>query len=91
MDRPRRAHGTRRPRSVLALLTAALLAVPGITALSSAARAADADVSRNGGFESGLTGWTCTAGTTVNSPVHSGTSALQATPAGSDNAQCARP
>ncbi|WP_435270280.1 chitinase [Streptomyces sp. 1222.5] len=90
MDRPRRAHGTRRPRSVLALLTAALLAVPGITALSSAARAADADVSRNGGFESGLTGWTCTAGTTVNSPVHSGTSALRATPAGSDNAQCAQ-
>ncbi|MER5859119.1 glycoside hydrolase family 18 protein [Streptomyces sp900105245] len=90
MDRARRAHGTRRPRSVLALLTAALLAVPGITALSSAARAADADVSRNGGFESGLSGWTCTAGTTVNSPVHSGTSALQATPAGSDNAQCAQ-
>ncbi|MEU1401282.1 glycoside hydrolase family 18 protein [Streptomyces sp. NPDC005728] len=87
MDRTRRAG---RPRSVLALLTAALLAVPGITALSSAARAADADLTRNGGFESGLDGWTCTAGTTVNSPVHSGSSALQATPAGSDNAQCAQ-
>jgi chitinase len=72
------------------VLTAALLAVPGITALSSAARAADADVAVNGGFESGLTGWTCTAGTTVNSPVHSGSSALQATPAGSDDAQCAQ-
>ncbi|MEV5175307.1 glycoside hydrolase family 18 protein [Streptomyces flaveolus] len=80
----------RRPRSVLAALTAALLAVPGITALSSAARAADADVAVNGGFESGLTGWTCTAGTTVTSPVHSGSSALQATPAGSDNAQCSQ-
>lgn len=80
----------RRPRSVLAALTAALLAVPGITALSSAARAADADVAVNGGFESGLTGWTCTAGTTVGSPVHSGSSALQATPAGSDNAQCSQ-
>ncbi|GGW74933.1 chitinase [Streptomyces lucensis JCM 4490] len=90
MDRARRAHGARRPRSVLALLTAALLAVPGLTALSSAARAADADVSRNGGFESGLTGWTCTAGTTVNTPVHGGDHALQATPAGSDNAQCAQ-
>ncbi|MFJ4583249.1 chitinase [Streptomyces echinatus] len=78
----------RRPRSVLAVLTAALLAVPGVTALSSAARAADADVATNGGFESGLTGWTCTAGTTVGSPVHSGAAALQATPAGSDNAQC---
>ncbi|MEU5536738.1 glycoside hydrolase family 18 protein [Streptomyces sp. NPDC020362] len=83
-------HSARRPRSVLALLTAALLAVPGITALSSAARAADADLVRNGGFESGLDGWTCTAGTTVNSPVHGGSSALQATPAGSDDAQCAQ-
>ncbi|MCL3995842.1 chitinase [Streptomyces lavenduligriseus] len=79
---------TRRRRSVLAALTAVSLAVPGITALSSAARAADADVAVNGGFESGLTSWTCTAGTTVNSPVHSGSSALQATPAGGDNAQC---
>ncbi|MEU6145357.1 glycoside hydrolase family 18 protein [Streptomyces sp. NPDC047081] len=84
MDRPRRT------RPVLAALTAVLLAVPGITALSSAARAADADLARNGGFESGLDGWSCTAGTTVNSPVHSGSSALQATPAGSDNAQCAQ-
>ncbi|MES9521586.1 chitinase [Streptomyces capoamus] len=80
----------RRPRSVLAALTAALLAVPGVTALSSAARAADADVAVNGGFESGLTGWTCPAGTTVDAPVHSGRSALQATPAGSDNAQCSQ-
>ncbi|MEU3953578.1 glycoside hydrolase family 18 protein [Streptomyces achromogenes] len=81
---------TRRRRSVLAALTAVSLAVPGITALSSAARAADADVAVNGGFESGLTGWTCTAGTTVDSPVHSGRSALQATPAGGDHAQCAQ-
>ncbi|NKQ26748.1 chitinase [Streptomyces galbus] len=80
----------RRPRSVLTALTAALLAVPALTALSSPAGAADADVAVNGGFESGLTGWTCTAGTTVDSPVHSGRSALQATPAGSDNAQCSQ-
>ncbi|MER5913750.1 glycoside hydrolase family 18 protein [Streptomyces sp. NPDC001982] len=79
-----------RARTVLAALTATLLAVPGITALSSAARAADADLAHNGGFESGLDGWSCTAGsgTTVPSPVHSGSSALQATPAGNDNAQC---
>jgi chitinase len=84
VDRPRRT------RPVLAALTVALLAVPGITALSSSAHAADADLARNGGFESGLDGWSCTAGTTVGSPVHSGSSALQATPAGSDNAQCAQ-
>jgi chitinase len=75
---------------LVALLTVMALAVPGITALSSAARAADADIATNGGFESGLSGWTCTAGTTVNSPVHGGSSALQATPAGNDNAQCAQ-
>ncbi|MEU8989670.1 glycoside hydrolase family 18 protein [Streptomyces sp. NPDC048558] len=74
----------------LALLTAAALTLPGISALSSAARAADADLARNGGFEAGLDGWTCTAGTTVNTPVRSGSSALQATPAGSDNARCAQ-
>ncbi|MEU1339563.1 glycoside hydrolase family 18 protein [Streptomyces sp. NPDC005827] len=81
-----------RARPVLTFLTAVLLAVPGITALSSAARAADADLAVNGGFESGLSGWSCTAssGTTVNSPVHGGGSALQANPAGSDNAQCAQ-
>ncbi|MFF8593081.1 chitinase [Streptomyces sp. NPDC015220] len=78
-------------RRLLAAFTATLLAAPGITALSSAAQAADAELARNGGFESGLDGWTCTAtGKTVTSPVHAGTAALQATPAGSDNAQCAQ-
>jgi chitinase len=74
----------------LAVLVAAALTLPGLTALSSAARAADADLLRNGGFESGLDGWTCTAGTTVTSPVRSGGSALRATPAGGDNARCAQ-
>ena len=79
-----------RTRPVLALLTAAALAVPGITALSSPVQAADADLARNGGFEAGLDGWTCTAGRTVTSPVRTGGSALQATPAGSDHAQCSQ-
>ncbi|WP_210578838.1 chitinase [Streptomyces sp. GESEQ-4] len=79
-----------RTRPFVAALTATVLAVPGITALSSAARAADADLARNGGFESDLDGWTCASGTTVNSPVRTGGSALQATPAGSDNARCAQ-
>jgi chitinase len=79
-----------RTRPFVAALTATVLAVPGITALSSAARAADADLARNGGFESALDGWTCTSGTTVNSPVRTGGSALRATPAGSDNARCAQ-
>ncbi|MFB6556067.1 chitinase [Streptomyces sp. NPDC056405] len=77
-------------RPLVTLLTAAALAASGMTALSSAARAADADLARNGGFESGLDGWTCAAGTTVTSPVRSGTAALKATPAGADNARCAQ-
>ncbi|WTX34659.1 glycoside hydrolase family 18 protein [Streptomyces sp. NBC_00658] len=89
MDRTRRNRSVTRHR-LLAVCTATVLAVPGMTALSSAARAADADLAKNGGFESGLDNWTCTAGTTVNSPVRSGSSALQATPAGSDYAQCSQ-
>ncbi|MDG9720498.1 glycosyl hydrolase family 18 protein [Streptomyces sp. DH24] len=70
---------------MLAVLVTAALAASGI---SSAARAADADLVRNGGFEAGLDGWTCTSATTVKSPVRSGASALRATPSGSDNARC---
>ncbi|MBO1335991.1 chitinase [Streptomyces sp. VRA16 Mangrove soil] len=81
------------PRRLLTAVTAAALAAAGLAAVSpTPAHAADTDLARNGGFESGLDGWTCSAGTgaTVNSPVHSGTSALQATPTAGDNAQCAQ-
>lgn len=81
MDRTERTRPSTRQR-LLAVCTATVLAVPGLAALSSAARAADADLVRNGGFEAGLDGWTCTAGAVVNSPVRSGSSALQATPVG---------
>ncbi|MFZ3560152.1 chitinase [Streptomyces sp. BH055] len=91
-SRPRRPHGPRRPRGLLTSLTAAALAATGLTALSTTANAADVDLARNGGFESGMDGWTCSSSTgrNVNSPVHSGSSALQATPSGADNAQCAQ-
>jgi chitinase len=54
------------------------------------ASAADTNNAKNAGFESGLTNWTCSAGsgTTVSSPVHAGAAALKATPAGQDNARC---
>ncbi|MGX1367755.1 chitinase [Streptomyces canus] len=54
------------------------------------ASAADVNNAKNAGFESGLTGWSCSAGsgTTVSSPVHGGAAALKATPAGQDNAKC---
>ncbi|WP_328695773.1 chitinase [Streptomyces sp. NBC_00342] len=61
-----------------------------VTGLVSTAQAADVNVAKNAGFESGLANWTCSGGSgaTVSSPVHGGTSALKATPAGQDNAKC---
>ncbi|NUK27003.1 carbohydrate binding domain-containing protein [Streptomyces lunaelactis] len=75
-----------------AALSAAALAVSGLVATASSAGAADAELARNGGFETGLSSWSCTAssGTVINSPVHSGSSALKATPAGNDNAKCSQ-
>ncbi|MER0447971.1 glycoside hydrolase family 18 protein [Streptomyces sp. Edi4] len=60
--------------------------------LSGTAQAADVNNVRNAGFEAGLGGWSCSAGSgaTVSSPVHAGTAALKATPSGSDTAQCAQ-
>jgi chitinase len=54
------------------------------------ASAADVNNAKNAGFEAGLGNWTCSAnsGTTVSSPVHAGSAALKATPAGHDNARC---
>ncbi|MFF9066751.1 chitinase [Streptomyces sp. NPDC014891] len=76
----------------LTLLLAGVLAAGGLAALGPAAQAADAELVRNGGFEAGLDGWTCTAGSgaAVSTPTRSGTKALQATPAGSDNARCSQ-
>ncbi|GHF14360.1 chitinase [Streptomyces griseoluteus] len=79
----------RRGRTRARAVTAALaLAVAGLAAAP--ASAADVNNARNAGFESGLSSWTCSAGsgTTVSSPVHGGSAALKATPAGQDNAQC---
>ncbi|MET9448884.1 chitinase [Streptomyces cinerochromogenes] len=90
MDRAPGIPGPRR-RRLAAWSAAGALALSAV-GLATAAPASAADVNnvRNAGFESGLTNWTCTAGsgTTVTSPVHGGTGALKATPAGQDNAQC---
>ncbi|MEV8566262.1 glycoside hydrolase family 18 protein [Streptomyces sp. NPDC051322] len=70
-------------------MAAAALSAAGLTGT---AQAADINVAKNAGFESGLTNWTCTAssGATVTTPVHSGSAALKAAPSGQDNAQCAQ-
>ncbi|MCX4864089.1 glycoside hydrolase family 18 protein [Streptomyces sp. NBC_00257] len=77
---------------VVAAFAAALLAAGGLTALAPSAAAADTDLARNGGFESGLDGWSCTgnSGAAVSTPAHNGTSALKATPAGAENAKCSQ-
>jgi hypothetical protein len=70
------------PLLVLFTLLGSLLIIPSAWA---------ANLLTNPGFESGLSGWTCSAtsgGTTVTSPVHGGAKALTATPAGQDTARC---
>ncbi|MFD4663424.1 chitinase [Streptomyces halstedii] len=82
---------SRRSRPLLGGAVAVLAAgALSVTGLAGSAQAADINVAKNAGFENGLTGWTCSAGsgTTVSSPVHGGTAALKATPSGQDNARC---
>ncbi|MCS0634526.1 glycoside hydrolase family 18 protein [Streptomyces sp. LP05-1] len=56
-----------------------------------AEQAADLNVARNAGFESGLSDWSCgTGGAVTQAPVRTGTGALRGTPAGQDNARCAQ-
>jgi len=56
---------------------------------TAATAAAATNLLANPGFEAGNTSsWTCSGATTVGSPVHSGSYALAATPAGQDYAQC---
>ncbi|GAA3481423.1 glycoside hydrolase family 18 protein [Streptomyces yanii] len=90
-----RSPGTRHGRGHTRPLLGAGMAVVAAGALTVAglvgtAQAADVNVAKNAGFESGLANWTCSggSGTTVPSPVHGGAAALKATPAGQDNARC---
>ncbi|MEU9187874.1 glycoside hydrolase family 18 protein [Streptomyces sp. NPDC048484] len=72
--------------ALAAVLAASVLSFAG----AGQASAADVNNTKNAGYESGLSNWTCSAGSgaTVSSPVHGGASALRATPAGQDNARC---
>ncbi|GAA3434712.1 chitinase [Kutzneria kofuensis] len=71
----------------LAGAVAAATVVLGIAAPAAAAT----NLLANPGFEAGNTsGWTCSGATTVGSPVHSGSYAVAATPAGQDYAQCSQ-
>lgn len=87
MDRVTRMPRRRWAGTLAAAVTASVLS---LTGLAGQAQAADVNNAKNGGYESGLSNWTCSAGSgaTVSSPVHGGSAALKATPAGQDNAQC---
>jgi hypothetical protein len=71
---------------ILSLAAAGLLA-GGVLITTQLASAATNLVS-NPGFESGLAGWSCSGGSTVGSPVHSGSAALAGAVSSSDTAQC---
>ncbi|MEV5332519.1 chitinase [Streptomyces werraensis] len=90
MDRAFRTPGRGRRPWAAALVSALALALP--LAGAGQATAADVNNAKNAGFESGLSGWSCSAnsGSVVSSPVHGGASALKATPAGQDNARCSQ-
>jgi chitinase len=70
--------------AVTAVLAAVIAVLPATAALA-------ANIAANPGFESGLSGWACAStARTVTAPVHGGSSALEATPAGSDYARCSQ-
>ncbi|MGW2562448.1 chitinase [Streptomyces sp. NPDC001514] len=91
MDRPPRIR-TRRRRLLGGILALAVGAGLGLAGGAGTAQAADVNNAKNAGFESGLTNWSCTAGsgTIVMSPVHGGAAALKGTPSGQDNAKCSQ-
>ncbi|MGW1867895.1 chitinase [Streptomyces mauvecolor] len=86
---PSRRQQVNRARFGLAVAAAGALSIAGLTGVASAA---DVNNAKNAGFESGLGGWSCSAGSgsVVSSPVHGGTAALKATPSGSDTGQCSQ-
>ncbi|MEU5382232.1 glycosyl hydrolase family 18 protein, partial [Kitasatospora cineracea] len=85
---PRRAPSRRRAG---ALVVAAAMTV-GSTALAlslGSASAATVNLLANGDFESGtLSGWTCTSGSVVTTPVHGGSYALNGNATAADTGQC---
>ncbi len=77
-------------RTRKALLTcAALLAGAIAAAIPASGASAATNLVVNSGFETGdLTGWSCSLGSVVTTPVHSGTHSLQGAASASDDAQC---
>ncbi|GLW26929.1 hypothetical protein Mame01_69710 [Microbispora amethystogenes] len=76
-------------RKLVGIATAASLAFAALLTGTFTGTARAANIAANPGFESGLSGWTCApTAQVVSSPVHGGSKALSATPAGNDYARC---
>ena len=90
MDRTTTRSRARRRQGIGGVLALAVGSGLVLVGGAGTAQAADVNVAKNAGFESGLTNWTCSAGSgaAVSSPVRTGAGALRATPAGLDNAKC---
>jgi chitinase len=77
----------RRTRTLL--VAAATLVVAAATLVAGSTPASAANLLTNPGFEAGsLSGWSCSAGSAVTSPVRSGSYALAGAASVSDNAKC---
>ena len=76
-------------RKVPILVAAGAALAMGAAAVVMAVPASAANLLTNPGFEAGnLSGWSCSGGSVVSSPVHSGTKALAGAASDSDTAQC---
>ena len=84
--------GLPRPRQLITIAAAGLLAAAAVPLLAAGPAAAATNLLANPGFETGTTaGWSCSAlDTVVTSPVHSGTYALAGAASNSDDAQCSQ-
>src|SRR2546423_8711445 len=86
MSRPSPRRDSMRRLRAISLGVAGLLA--GGVLMTTQVASAATNLVTNPGFESGLSGWSCSLGSTVGSPVHSGAAALAGAANNSDNAQC---
>src|SRR2546421_9107954 len=86
MSRPSPRRDSMRRLRAISLGVAGLLA--GGVLMTTQVASAATNLVTNPGFESGLSGWSCSLGSTVGSPVHSGAAALAGAVSNSDTAQC---
>src|SRR5690349_15514427 len=74
-------------RRTFPLVAAAVVFVAAVVVVATSPASA-ANILGNPGFESGLSSWSCSGGSTVANPVHSGSWALSGAASASDTGQC---